>query len=65
VDRIKAAPSLRVVNDSDGPAHAPMSPASAEITRLLRAFNSVDDRDLRRTLIEFVETAAGIKHDRR
>jgi hypothetical protein len=34
-----------------------------ETSRLLRAFNSVNSIDLRRTLLEFVETAAGIKHD--
>jgi hypothetical protein len=35
---------------------------SAETTRLLRAFNSIQNRDLRRILVEFVETAAGIGH---
>jgi hypothetical protein len=34
----------------------------AETKRLLRAFNSVTDRDLRRILVDFVETAAGIGH---
>jgi hypothetical protein len=34
-----------------------------ETSRLLRAFNSVNNIDLRRTLLQFVETAAGIKHD--
>jgi hypothetical protein len=64
VERINAAPTLRLVNDPDARAHGPSSASSsAEVIRLLRAFHSVHNSDLRQILIESVETAAEIEHN--
>ena len=40
-----------------GTSHSP------EMLRLIRAFNSIEDRLVRLAVLQIVETTAGIKHD--
>jgi hypothetical protein len=61
MERINTAPTLRLVNGPNARAHGPLSVSAAEMSRLLLAFQTVHNSDLRQILIETVEKAAEIE----